>query len=104
MAGAQRRKGTKGKNKGFHRSIKTKHYIKDHDQIHDDLQQPEKYAKLEVDEEKPGSGQHYCIGCARYFESDETLKVHEGTKKHKRMVKKMLEKPYTHEEAYEAGK
>jgi bud site selection protein 20 len=51
---------------------------------------------MEIDEAKPGSGQHYCIGCARYFESDETLKVHEATKKHKRMIKKMLDKPYTH--------
>ena len=40
MAGAQRRKGTKGKNKGFHRSIKTRHYGRDHDQIHDDLKDP----------------------------------------------------------------
>jgi bud site selection protein 20 len=104
MAGAQRRKGTKGKNKALHRSIKTKHYSKDHDQIHDDLHQPTKFAKLEVDEEKPGSGQHYCVGCARFFESTETLKVHSATKKHKRMVKKMLTKPYTHAEAYEAGK
>ncbi len=30
--------------------------------------------------------------------------MHNATKKHKRMVKRMLEKPYTHEEAYEAGK
>jgi bud site selection protein 20 len=59
---------------------------------------------MEVDETKPGSGQHYCISCARFFESDETLKVHELTKKHKRMLKKMLDKPYTHEEAFEAGK
>lgn len=45
---------------------------------------------MEIDETKPGSGQHYCISCARFFESDETLKVHEATKKHKRMLKKML--------------
>jgi bud site selection protein 20 len=94
----------KGANKAFHRSIKTKHYLRDHDQIHEDLKQPTKYEKLEVDETKPGSGQHYCVGCARFFESNETLQVHETTKKHKRMLKKMLEKPYTHEEAFEAGK
>lgn len=104
MAGAQRRKGTKGKNKGFHRSIKTKHYLRDHDQVHEDLKDVSKFIKMEVDENKPGSGQHYCISCARFFESTETLKVHEATKRHKRMHKKMLEKPYTHEEAYEAGK
>jgi hypothetical protein len=37
MAGSQRRKGTKGKNKGLHRGIKTKHYGRDHDQIHEDM-------------------------------------------------------------------
>ena len=40
MAGAQRRRGMKGKNKGLHRAIKTKHYLKDHDQINEDLQKP----------------------------------------------------------------
>lgn len=69
MAGAQRRKGTKGKNKALHRSMKNKHYIRDHDQIYDDLQDPAKFTKLEVDETLPGSGQHYDIACARYFES-----------------------------------
>jgi len=33
MGQSQRRKGMKGKNKALHRSIKTKHYLKDHDQI-----------------------------------------------------------------------
>ena len=73
MAGAQRRKGTKGKNKVNHRAFKTKHYGRDHDQINQDLQEPVKFEKMEVDETKPGSGQHYCIGCARFFESAETL-------------------------------
>jgi bud site selection protein 20 len=104
MAGAQRRKGTKGKNKAFHRSIKTKHYGKDHDQIHQDIHEEHRFQNLEVDETKPGSGQHYCISCARFFESETTMELHKGTKKHKRMLKRMLEKPYTHEEAYEAGK
>ena len=38
MAGAQRRKGANGKNKVMHRSLKAKHYGRDHDQIHADLQ------------------------------------------------------------------
>jgi len=59
---------------------------------------------LEIDEDKPGAGQFYCVGCSRFFESNETLNVHKATKKHKRMVKRMLEDPYTHKEAYEAGK
>jgi bud site selection protein 20 len=67
MGGSQRRKGMKGKNKGVHRALKTKHYLRDHDQIHDDLKNPQKYGAMEIDEAKPGSGQFYCIGCARYF-------------------------------------
>lgn len=43
MGGSQRRKGMKGKNKTFHRSVKTRHYGKDHDQINQDLQEPEKF-------------------------------------------------------------
>ena len=43
MAGAQRRRGMKGKNKALHRAIKTKHYLKDHDQINKDLNEPQKY-------------------------------------------------------------
>lgn len=46
MAGAQRRKGTKGKNKALHRAIKNKHYVKDHDQIYDDLQHSSKFNTL----------------------------------------------------------
>jgi hypothetical protein len=42
MAGAQRRKSG-AKNKSHHRSQKPKHYIKDHDQIHDDLSNPKKF-------------------------------------------------------------
>lgn len=36
MAGAQRRKSG-AKNKKMHRALKTRHYLRDHDQIHDDL-------------------------------------------------------------------
>ncbi len=43
MAGAQRRKGTKGKNKTFHRSVKTRRYGRDHDQINEDLKEPKKF-------------------------------------------------------------
>jgi hypothetical protein len=49
MGGNYRRKSHKGKNKGFHRSIKPRHYLRDHDQIHEDLKQPDRYAKLEID-------------------------------------------------------
>ena len=46
MAGAQRRKNHKSKNKALHRAHKTKHYLRDHDQIHSDLQQPQMFENM----------------------------------------------------------
>lgn len=74
MGGVQRRKSG-AKNKKMHRGLKTKHYGRDHDQIHEDLKNVEKYQDMEVDESKPGSGQFYCISCARFFESEATMDV-----------------------------
>lgn len=45
MAGAQRRKSG-AKNKKLHRALKTRHYLKDHDQIHDDLHNEDKFENL----------------------------------------------------------
>jgi len=41
-------------------------------------------APLEVDEDLPGLGQHYCTPCARYFHDETTLSNHLLTKDHKR--------------------
>lgn len=47
MGGVQKRHSTHGKNKTHHRTfIKAKNYIRDHDQIHEDLQHPENFKKL----------------------------------------------------------
>ena len=41
MGGVQKRHSNSSKNKYHHRAFnKTKYYIKDHDQIHDDLRNP----------------------------------------------------------------
>lgn len=40
MGGVQKRRASSAKNKKFHRGMKTKHYRRDHDQIHSDLQKP----------------------------------------------------------------
>ena len=40
MGGVQRRKGNMAKNKALHRKTKTRHYQRDHDLIHKDLQAP----------------------------------------------------------------
>jgi len=42
MGGVQRRKSNT-KNKKIQRGLKTRHYTKDHDQIHDDLKNEEKF-------------------------------------------------------------
>ena len=34
MGGIQKRKSSNAKNKKFHRGLKTRHYLRDHDQIH----------------------------------------------------------------------
>lgn len=47
----------------------------------------------------PGLGQHYCIECARYFDSSQALLVHKKGKVHKRRLKNLREEPYTQEEA-----
>lgn len=43
MGRVQRRKGNTAKNKALHRKVKTKHYMRDHDMIHDDLKAPQKF-------------------------------------------------------------
>lgn len=72
------------------------------DQVWEDIRKPPKLvhdgktgpqgttAKQELDAELPGSGQHYCIPCARYFQTATALADHEGTKPHKRKVKMLL--------------
>ena len=40
MGGIQRRKKNMAKNKALHRKVKTKLYLRDHDLIHKDLQEP----------------------------------------------------------------
>jgi len=87
----------------FSRKYKTKRKTKDLDQIYEDLHQPEIKAKLEnqeVDPDRPGLAQHYCLHCARYFISSSTLIEHFQTKNHKRRVKELGKgRPYTVEDS-----
>ena len=50
--------------------------------------------KREFDEDLPGGGLHYCIGCAKHFVDANSLTLHIKTKNHKRMAKKMKQEPY----------
>mmetsp|Transcript_65 Transcript_65/g.108 ORF Transcript_65/g.108 Transcript_65/m.108 type:complete len:119 (+) Transcript_65:865-1221(+) len=101
MGQPQRRKKTTAKDKSVHRAVKNKHYQKDIDQIHKDLE-PQNHQKLtnqEIDEELPGQGQHYCVPCARYFINQSSLTQHYKTKPHKKRLKALKEQPYSQEEA-----
>lgn len=63
-------------------------------------------AKLEsqpISLDTPGLGQHYCVECARYFESDSALNSHWRSKVHKRRCKTLKDPAYTIEESEKAA-
>ena len=76
--GPQRRRANTAKNKQYRKARKTKRSAptRDMDQIVLTDMQPEETKKLEnqeIDEDKAGLGQHYCVTCARYFISDNAM-------------------------------
>ncbi|KAK3921731.1 Zinc finger protein 593-like protein [Frankliniella fusca] len=84
---------------------RTKRRTKDLDQIDEDLKEKnvEKLLNQEVDADKPGKAQFYCLHCARYFISDQALNEHFRTKVHKRRMKALELEPYTIEESEKAA-
>ncbi|KAK4156824.1 hypothetical protein C8A00DRAFT_40730 [Chaetomidium leptoderma] len=81
---------------------KTRRKTRDADQIKADLLSPrhlEIFIETKAPEDLPGLGRHYCIECAKWFETDTSLVGHRKSKPHKRMLKQLREGPYTHEEA-----
>ena len=60
-------------------NLKTKRYRKDIDQVILEDMLPENEVKLlnqELDEELPGLGQHYCLPCSIYLQSDLAMQTH----------------------------
>ena len=101
MGNPQRRKGRCSRLKTRHRIQKVKHYAKDRDQIVEDLK-PEKAQVLlnqPLNEDLPGLGQFYCIECDRHFITLAAINRHKTQKSHKKSVKLLKEKIYTHEDA-----
>ncbi|KAL0867866.1 hypothetical protein ABMA27_008556 [Loxostege sticticalis] len=78
---------------------------KDLDQIDVDIKEEnaEKLLNQDVDLDLPGSAQHYCIHCARYFIDDQALNEHFKTKVHKRRLKALELEPYSIEESERAA-
>lgn len=53
----------------------------------------------EVDLDKPGFAQNYCLHCAKYFIDEKAMSDHFKTKVHKRRIKALEVEPYTEKEA-----
>lgn len=91
-----------------HRDAKTKHYVKDVDQIHEELQKAEGEPKAPsrkrpLDVDLPGLGQFYCAETDRHFISQEALDAHMRSKAYKKRCKELKETPYSHREAEAAS-
>lgn len=99
MGKPQSRKGSRSKNKQHRRLMKAKHISRHIDLVYEDLQTPNKFEKLPIDEDLPGLGQFYCIQCSKYFVDERGLGSHRRSKDHKKMGKKLKEKPYDLKEA-----
>ncbi|XP_041352159.1 zinc finger protein 593-like [Gigantopelta aegis] len=104
MGRLARKKQHKG-DKPLKEKYRTKRKTKDLDQIHEDLlpRNAPGILNQDVDYDKPGAAQYYCIHCARYFINNTALTDHFKTKPHKRRIKSLQIEPYTQEEADRAA-
>ncbi|RZF40614.1 hypothetical protein LSTR_LSTR007497 [Laodelphax striatellus] len=83
---------------------RTKRRTKDLDEIdHDINHKAEPLLNQEIDVDRPGNAQFYCLHCARYFISEEAMKDHFRTKVHKRRLKALELEPYSIEESERAA-
>ena len=63
----------------------------------------QKLLKQEVDLDKPGLGQFYCVHCAKHFISAKAFADHVRGKPHKRRLHALKTDPYTVEESERAA-
>uniref|UniRef100_A0A1Q3F7P9 Zinc finger protein 593 homolog n=1 Tax=Culex tarsalis TaxID=7177 RepID=A0A1Q3F7P9_CULTA len=77
---------------------------RDMDLIDEDLKKnSDALLNQEVDLEKPGFGQFYCIHCAQYYINERALQDHFRTKVHKRRMKNLEVEPYSLEDSLRAA-
>ena len=84
---------------------RTKRRTRDLDQIDTDLGEGkvEKLLAQEVDFDKAGLGQFYCVHCAKDFINPKAFQDHVKGKPHKRRLHALKTDPYTIEEANRAA-
>jgi len=75
------------------------------DEIDNDLkdENAQKLLNQEVDPDRAGNAQFYCLHCARYFIDEHSMKEHFRTKVHKRRMKALELEPYSIEESERAA-
>ncbi|KAJ6635971.1 Zinc finger protein [Pseudolycoriella hygida] len=104
MGKPQRRKKMHFGDTHLQRRWRTRNRNRDLDLIDEDLQtKSEQLIHQNVDLEKPGFAQFYCIHCAKYFIDDHSIQAHYKTKVHKRRMKALELEPYTIEESERAA-
>ncbi|KAJ7029635.1 hypothetical protein C8F04DRAFT_745767 [Mycena alexandri] len=104
--GRLRRSRVHNARRDVHRAARTRVRGRDLDQIQMLDLDPKRRAELEaqpLDFEKPGLAQHYCVECAKYYETDAALSSHWRGKVHKRRCKQLKEPAYTIEESERAA-
>ncbi|XP_013422052.1 zinc finger protein 593 [Lingula anatina] len=104
MGRLARKKQHKG-DKPLKEKYRTRRKTKDLDEIHEDMKagNAKKLLNQPIDHDLPGSGQHYCLHCAKHFISHQALTEHFRSKPHKRRLKALQTEPYTQAEADRAA-
>jgi bud site selection protein 20 len=81
---------------------KTRRTTRGVDQVHADVasrRHLQQHLDTHAPEDLPGFGQHYCVECAKFFESQANLEKHTKGKPHKRRLRQLKDDPYSQKEA-----
>ncbi|CAD7091371.1 unnamed protein product [Hermetia illucens] len=104
MGMVQKRKKMHSGDTHLRRRWRVRSRKRDLDEIDNDLKtNAEGLINQEVDLDKPGFAQFYCVHCAKYFIDDQAMQQHFRTKVHKRRLKALEVEPYSIEEAERAA-